>query len=134
MKRREFIQSLSVIPVVGMFLHESKRVTTPPYEKDVDARRIRIKTPCDVSFNSLQWAVNIGKENNFGRPLCLHISPENLFPAREILGVPGKKYTASSEVNVLYDYMLVYRVHREWRTYSLWELEFERGFVYSPEV
>lgn len=113
--RRDFFKSLSLIPSVFLGL----RFGLPKHI---------LHTGCDLSFTGLQWATNEGRDRNFGRAHTLLIGPENLFPARELLGMPGLPYHATRifEREEFLEYVVVYSMPQ-----NTWRVQFERGIVES---
>jgi len=83
---------------------------------------------CDLSFGSLQFAIDMGKEHNLGTPKFVLIGPENKFPAIEIMGDPRKKYSSNNEFNALS--ILYWEIIRSMPMYT-WKVVFERGVVIS---
>src|SRR5574340_1005787 len=119
LNRRSFVKCLAAIPALFCL-----RV---PQQTEYD-----LPIGCDLTLGSLNWAFEIGKEHSLGQPRRLLIGPENRFPAREILGVPGKKYTHDSEINglMIWDF----RQYEVFLPYNTWVVEFERGRVRSVGV
>lgn len=83
----------------------------------------------DLSFTALQQAINLFYRMVDGRgipvtvrPKHLLIPPELTFIAREILGSPGKPYTADNELNALQGEQLDYRVMNYFTSPSGWGL------------
>ena len=117
MERRQLIKTLFVAPLATLI----------PQAKI--SKELFLPIGADLSFTSLSYACRIGAKGGFGRPLCLIVGPENIFPARELLGPPMKPYTADSEINVLWEYF-GYRVDSR-LPYNEWYLQFEDGIVKS---
>jgi len=117
--RRSFLSFLSISPL-ALFFKGGKN--TP--------KEIELPISCDLSFKSLQWAVDKGKENNLGKPKYLLIGPENKFVAVELLGVPHTPYTWNSEVNCLIDEYFSFEVSHS-LPYQTWKLFFDKGVVIS---
>lgn len=112
--RRDFFKSLSIIPAVFLGLRFGLQKHT-------------LHTGCDLSMTALQWAINEGADRNFGRPHTLLIGPENLFPARELLGMPGLPYNHKPfRREEFLEYVVVYNMP-QWT----WRVQFERGIVES---
>lgn len=79
---------------------------------------------CDLSLTALIEVLNRGKENNYGRPLYLMIGPENLFPARELLGSRGEQFNNRDY------YEFGFRINSALPMY-FWLVQFEKGTVTS---
>ena len=130
LNRRGFLKRLAAVPLIPLVA-----------KTDLLQKHLELETGCDLSMSALQEAFRVGLENRLGRPTVIVIPPELKWVARELLGnPPRKKYTADSEVNVLYDYDLVYKViydREEYRRYRLpvsqssWRVFFEKGSVGS---
>jgi len=112
--RRSFFQSLAAAPLALLGV----KFATPLFQLPVG---------CDLSLTSLQWAINEGTRLRFGRPHTLLIGPENLFPARELLGRPPH-YTPEGLLKR--EEFLIYEVTRE-MPMNTWRVQFERGIVES---
>src|SRR5260221_6040750 len=115
--RRSFLGALGCVPVSALLPPVVSPKTTNIYGwKTTAADQIQRQQPrhlpvgCDLSYNAIQWAMNIGKEYELGKPKFLYIGPENKWVARELLGVPHKPYTADSEINCLWDDLFIYEV------------------------
>jgi hypothetical protein len=124
MDRRSIIKSFLITPLVLAGLAK---------EMSAEARATSVELPvgCDLSFSSLQWAFDLGKENHFGEPKYLLVGPENKYIARELLGLfPRKPYTWDSEINCLIDKMLLWEVSCLLPV-NTWKLFFEHGVVVS---
>ncbi|SRR6266404_765450 len=130
LNRRGFLKRLAAVPLIPLVA-----------KVDLFQKHLELETGCDLSMTALQEAINVGAKNQLGRPTVLVVPPELRWIAREILGdPPRKKYTADSEINVLWDHILTYKVvysREEYRRYRLpvsqssWRLFFEKGSVGS---
>jgi len=107
--RREFFQTLSVIPVAVTGLRYGLPVHHPPVD-------------CDLSLTALQYAINLGVEKKFGKPHTLIVGPELLFIAREILWRP--EYV--KEINDDLTYVVRYNLPQ-----NTWRLQFDHGVIES---
>jgi len=83
---------------------------------------------CDLSMTSLHEVLRRGDELKLGCPRKLLIGPENIFPAREILGWP--RYTADSEINWITSQNLFYEVTGRYPM-NTWAVQFDRGVIKS---
>jgi len=114
--RRTFFQSLAAAPLALLGVKLAPQL-------------FHLPVGCDLSMSSLQWALNEGTQRGFGLPRTLIIGPENIFPARELLG-RNPKYTTNPVINALFEHVLIYRVTRE-LPMNCWRVEFEHGVVES---
>jgi hypothetical protein len=110
--RREFFQSLSVIPIAITEL----RFDLSVYHLEVD---------CDLSLTALQYAINTGVDKKLGRPRTLIVGPELLFVARELLWRP--EYVKEIDDDITY--VIRYNLPR-----YLWRLQFDHGVIESGIV
>jgi hypothetical protein len=120
MLRRAFLKTLAGFPAIAAVIPK-KFMPQTDYELPVG---------CDLSMTSLQVAINFGNERDLGKARKLLIGPENLFVARELLGVLGIPYSTDPVIMALRDEMLVYEVTREYPM-NTWVLQFEHGTVKS---
>jgi hypothetical protein len=113
--RRDFFKALSIIPAALVGLRFGLQAFTLP-------------VGCDLSMTALQEAINHGTRLNFGRPHTLIIGPENLFPARALLGMPGLPYTKEKlfKREDFLEYVVRYNL-----PHNTWRVQFEHGIVES---
>lgn len=132
MDRRDFLKPMLLAPAGLAFANvvSPKPTVVSRASRTQDQQPRHLPIGCDLSLCALQWAVNIGREHNLGKPKILYIGPENKFVAREILGWPHKPYTADSEINALQNDLLGWEVIR-WMPFHTWKLVFEYGVVIS---
>jgi hypothetical protein len=111
--RRDFFQSLAAAPLALLGVKLAPQL-------------FQLPVGCDLSMTSLQWAINEGTRLRFGKPHTLIIGPENLFPARELLGRPP------FHVNEIFkrEEFLIYEVTRD-MPMNCWRVQFEHGVVES---
>ena len=112
--RRSFFQALAAAPLALAGVKFAPQM-------------FQLPVGCDLSMTSLQWAINEGKQRRFGRALTLIIGPENLFPARELLGRPPQLHP---EGLFKREEFLIYEVTRD-MSMNCWRVQFERGIVES---
>jgi len=110
--RRSFFQSLAAAPLALMDVKLAPQV-------------FQLPIGCDLSMRSLQWAINEGMQQRFGKPHTLLIGPENLFPARELLGMPPQIQPPFKRED-----FLIYEVTRD-MPMNCWRVQFEHGVVES---
>ncbi len=122
MLRRNFISTLFATPVATTILGV-------PLKASPTESCVHLPIGCDLSFNALQWAFDVAKTHNFGKPKFLLIGPENKFVARELLGSYKKLYTADSELNALL-LGFPFEVTRALPSRT-WKMVFEHGIVVS---
>jgi len=115
MKRRSFFKTLTGLPIIAAMKAENI-----PAVGDY-----LLPIPCDLSMSSLNLALKIGEENRLGRPHQLLIGPENLFPVRELLGMPPSNLYPFKQED-----FLRYTVTRE-MPMNAWKVLFEYGTVGS---
>lgn len=112
--RRSFFQSLAAAPLALLGVKLAPQM-------------FQLPVGCDLSMTALQQAINEGTRLRFGRPHTLVIGPENLFPARELLGRPPQLYP---EGLFKREEFLIYDVTRE-LPMNCWRVQFEHGVVES---
>lgn len=115
MKRRSFFKTLSGLPIIAAMNAENIPVCGD----------YSLPIPCDLTMGALSAALKTGVELKLGRPHTLLIGPENLFPARELLGGPPVDFAPFTRED-----FLVYSVTREIPIWS-WKVLFEYGTVGS---
>jgi hypothetical protein len=118
--RRNFLGALFTAPVATAILPTVERVV---------GGKAELPTSCDLSCRSVEWALSIGEKNNYGKPICLIIGPENLFPAREIFG-KGIELTYTPDAKIVDEERFGYRVVSALPK-NFWMVQFERGTVSS---
>lgn len=120
MNRRSLIKSLLFAPLIPSSLKESG-------VKLLGFQKFLLPVGADLSYTSLEYALNFGEEHSLGRPKSLLIGPENKFLARELLltppGAEHLGFTFSQEFPIC---EVVRRMPQNW-----WQIWFERGVVES---
>lgn len=98
-----------------------------PLTKDASPRPLQVfelPTPCDLSYSSFEYALDIGREKGLGRPKSMTIGPENKFVALELLEVPPGSQQLTGSDSFMFE-VVYYMPHRKWQVF------FEKGIVES---